>query len=353
MKQQAFVERYAERGARFVRAREALDGRELGLGRGRRRRAGDARTPDLDREFPRLYRELCHDLALARSRGYSPALQSRLNALALAGHRHLYWRQNQYGLAIARFIAHGFPARLRADRAYVAVATALFALPGALLYLLVIGQPEMIYSFMSAEEVRGFESMYDPTSERVGTNRDAGSDVYMFGFYIMNNIGVGFRTFASGLLVGIGSAFFLVFNGMLLGGVAAHIVNLDYGITFFPFVIGHGSVELTGIIISGAAGLKLGHAIVAPGALTRVQALRTAAAEALLLVYGVILMLVLAALIEAFWSSKGAITPEMKLAVGSLLWALVFTYFLFLGRPRRLRARAGRPAGAPAAEGGA
>jgi uncharacterized membrane protein SpoIIM required for sporulation len=333
MKQQRFEEKYGPRWQRFERELKTLESKELSLPTVRRQVA-NPHAPETPADFPKLYREICRDLSLAVQRRYTPQLLDRLNALALGGHRQLYWRNTNFGAAFVRFVAHGFPARVRADWAFVATSAALFALPGLLLFALALLHPELVYSVIPPEQMSEFESMYDPASRRIGSDRGAASDIQMFGFYIFNNIGISFRTFATGIAWGIGSAFFLLTNGLLFGALSAHIIHLGFEQTFFPFVIGHSSVELTGIILSGAAGLKLGYALIAPGRHTRVDALRQAASESVQLVYGVIAMLVLAALCEAFWSSKSSIPYELKLAVGSLLWMLVLLYFMLLGRSR-------------------
>ncbi|MBW2273119.1 MAG: stage II sporulation protein M [Deltaproteobacteria bacterium] len=331
MKQRAFEQKFSGRWQRFEDELAAME--RAGQSKGLRARLGVAEPlPDDMDDFPQLYRELCRDLSLAAQRRYSPLLLDRLNELALGGHAQLYARRNEFGAQLVRFALHGFPARVRRDRVAVGLAAALFVLPALALFALVLVGPELVYSVLSPEQVHGFEAMYDPASERVGSNRSAASDMQMFGFYIFNNIGVGFRTFATGIAWGLGSAFFLLLNGMLLGAMSAHIIHLGYQQTFFPFVIGHGSFELTAIVISGAAGLKLGYALIAPGPTTRVQALQRAAGESVQLVFGVIVMLIAAALLEAFWSSKATIAPGLKLAVGSVLWLVVFLYFLLLGR---------------------
>jgi uncharacterized membrane protein SpoIIM required for sporulation len=336
MKQRAFERKFSSRWQRFADELAALE--RAGQGSGLRERLGvaDSLPEDMD-DFPQLYREVCRDLSLAAQRRYSPLLLDRLNALALRGHGQLYARTNAFGAQLVRFALHDFPARVRRDRVAVAVAATLFVLPALALFALVLARPELVYSVLSPEQVHGFEAMYDPANERFGAQRSTASDVQMFGFYIFNNIGVGFRTFAAGIVWGLGSAFFLSLNGMLLGAMSAHMMHLGYQETFFPFVIGHGSFELTAIVIAGAAGLKLGHSLVAPGRRTRVQALRYAAAESVQLVFGVIAMLVGAALIEAFWSSKSVLGPELKLTVGAVLWLLVLLYFVLLGRERESR----------------
>jgi uncharacterized membrane protein SpoIIM required for sporulation len=178
------------------------------------------------------------------------------------------------------------------------------------------------------------EAMYDPAARRIGQAADRGSseDWMMFGYYIMHNIGIGFQTFASGLLFGLGSLFFLFFNGLMIGAVAGHLTGVGYGQTFWSFVVGHGAFELTAIALSGAAGLKLGWALLAPGSLSRSDALRVAARTSVRLIAGVILFLLIAAFIEAYWSSMSWPTPLTKYLVGAALWAAVAAYLLFAGR---------------------
>jgi uncharacterized membrane protein SpoIIM required for sporulation len=285
-------------------------------------------------DFTARYRHLCQHLALARERHYSSRLIDRLQQLALRGHQQLYRHRGQLGAAMLGFLTGGFAQLVRREWRSVAWASLLFY--GSLLGmgLLVYGFPDLIYSVLSPDKVTSMESMYDPDTRRIGrfAERDAGDDWFMFAFYILNNIGIGFQTFASGLLFGLGTLFFLLYNGLMIGAVAGHLTQIGYTQTFWSFVIGHGAFELTAITFAGAAGLKLGWALLAPGRLPRGQALRTAAAGSVQLVAGVILMLLIAAFIEAYWSSMTYTSARVKYLVGAGLWTLVAAYFLFAGR---------------------
>src|SRR5690606_3247994 len=105
--------------------------------------------------------------------------------------------------------------------------------------------------------------------------------------------------------------------------------------TFFTFVIGHGSFELTAIVIAGAAGLKLGYNLLNPGNRSRLDALKQAGKVAIRLIYGVIIMLVIAAFIEAFWSSNNILLPWQKYLAGTALWLVVIAYLTLSGRDAR------------------
>ncbi|MCJ8168678.1 stage II sporulation protein M [Atopomonas sediminilitoris] len=289
-------------------------------------------TRNLD-DFPKRYRALCQDKALAQSRAYSNALVERLGQLVSRGHQQLYRHRSRTLSRVIGFLLAEFPRAVRREWRAVGIASAFFYGPALLVGTLIFFFPELIYSLMDAEQVRGMEQMYDPSARRFGEGalRESDSNWVMFGHYISNNIGIGFRTFATGLLLGIGSLFLLLFNGLVIGGVAGYLSQLGYVETFFGFVIAHGAFELTAITLAGAAGLKLGWALIAPGALSRLQALQQAAQQSMSLVYGVILFLLIAAFIEAFWSSMN-LAFSTKLMVGAVMWLWVGAYLGWMGR---------------------
>jgi len=288
----------------------------------------------LSADFPDLYRELCHHLALAEQRNYSPDLIDSLNALVLRGHQQLYRKKSQLRYHIVDFILSEFPRTVRKNGRLVLLASLLLYFPALLIALAVSYEPDFIHTLFDPQALSQIESMYDPKSSHFGKARAADTDFAMFGFYIKNNISIGFQTFGSGILGGIGSIFVLVSNGLTLGGVTAHLMNLDYHSTFFPFVIGHGSFELTAIALAGAAGLRLGFALLMPGRYSRAFALKLAGAESVKIIYGVFIMLLIAAFLEAFWSSSGLIPAPVKYGVGAMLWLLVGFYLIGMGRAR-------------------
>jgi uncharacterized membrane protein SpoIIM required for sporulation len=294
----------------------------------------NAAKPSACETFAAQYRHLCQHLALAQERGYSSHLVDTLQHLAMRGHQQLYRHRSHTGASVLLFILAGFPRLVRAQWRFVALAGLLFfgslLISGLLVYLF----PDLVYSLVDPQQVVEMESMYDPDQSRLGqlAARQSSEDWMMFGYYIMNNIGIAFQTFASGLLLGVGSLFYLFFNGLMIGAVAGHLTEIGYGPSFWSFVIGHGAFELSAIALSGAAGLKLGWAVLAPGHLSRGDALRGAAMVSVQLIYGVLMFLLLAAFIEAYWSSKTAIQAPLKYGVGTGLWLLVGLYLGFAGR---------------------
>jgi len=326
MRQEAFESRHGETWSRFEKWIGVLSAPR------KRREPDEDSLATISKNFPAMYRKVCHHLALARTRRYSIGLQQRLNQLALDGHQHLYRTRTPFFTAIGNFLVREFPGTFRKQWRFLLASTVLFYLPALAMALAVVIQPEIIYSLMDPFQVSRMEEMYDPANDAIGRERGSGSDIQMFGFYIYNNISIGFRTFAGGLIFGLGSLFFLIFNGLFLGAVAAHLTVAGFNETFWSFVSGHSSFELTAITIFGGVGLMIGYGALAPGRKTRWQAIRSRARDGLPLIYGGTLMLVAAAFVEAFWSSTVWPPPSFKYAVGAFLWVVHIFYFWLMGR---------------------
>lgn len=299
-----------------------------------RTRRGARRAEGLS-ELPDLYRQACHHFSLARTRGYSPQLQNRLHELILRAHQHLYGQPSQaWARRAVRFFIVGFPAALRREWRLLLLATLLLYLPAVVVGGLSYVQDDFVYSVLDAGQVASFEEMYNPARGALGREREADTDFMMFGHYIQNNIGIGFRTFAGGILLGLGTVLALLVNGVYFGAVAGHLTRVGYGDPFWAFVATHGALELTAITVTSVAGLKLAQALLAPGALPRAQALVGQAREAVPLVIGAVFMLLGAAFIEAFWSSSTTVPAATKYVVAAALWLTVVAYFVFMGRGR-------------------
>lgn len=334
-KQSQFIEKYQQQWQEFE---QWLDYQELSRSQKKSKKKPIEAPKNID--LPNAYRQICHHYSLANSRLYSPVLLQRLNRLVTRGHQSLYSSHTNFWHHIKTFFAHGFPALIQQEWRLVALASALFYVPFFAMIIAIQVQPDLVYSVMEGENVRQLEAMYDPDSlmHKIGRERDSDSDLYMFGFYIKNNTGIGFRNFAGGMLYGIGTLFFLVFNGLMIGAAAGHLTQMGFIDTFWGFVLGHGSFELTAIVLSGAAGLKLAAALIKPGRKARVRALIDNGKIAVQIMYGAATMFIIAAFLEAFWSST--VMPVMiKYIVAAILWSLVIMYFWFLGKEKKITSK--------------
>jgi uncharacterized membrane protein SpoIIM required for sporulation len=297
---------------------------------------GEKPAPFAPTELPARYRHLCQSLALAADRQYSPELVDRLNRLALRGHGVLYRNRRRESQRVLEFVLGGFPALVRREWRLVVAAALVFFGPLAALIGVLQAYPEFVHYLLEPEQIASFHQMYDPANTRLGM-RPADTSLLMFGFYIWNNVRIGFQTFAGGLAAGVGSLWFLASNGVIIGAVAGYLTQVGFGRTFWSFVAGHSAPELLAIVLAGAAGLRLGTAIVSPGNASRRAALVAAAKPAVRLMYGAALMFFLAAFVEAFWSPNTVVPFETKVAVGLGLWGAFLLYFLLAGRARAAR----------------
>ncbi len=292
--------------------------------------------PSLDgARLSMLYRRCCEHLALAQARDYPIALTQRLESLTQRAHQLIYRRPGDGMARFRQMVLVEVPQAVRAHRWYVLVATLLFMVPTLAVGLASYFDPGFVLHVVDAQQVQRFDVMYGPGEQGIGRDRAADTDWKMFGFYIMNNIGIGFQCFASGIFFGLGSIFFLVFNGALGGAVGGYLTARGHSENFYSFIVTHAAFELTAIVLAGAAGLRLGHALLSPGRLTRLESLKQASREAIVVVYGVFGLLVIAAGVEAFWSSSRWVAPQVKYGVGAACWLLVFAYLGWQGRPAR------------------
>ena len=298
-------------------------------------RGGRKSLKDNASGFPAGYREISQDLNTAKANGYDPSLIERLNSLVLEGNQILYSRRSWSLKAAADFFIRIFPSAVRSQWKSLGVSFLIFYGLGFFFGFFIIQNPSMIYQLVGGSTVFNIERMYNPESSYYLSPRDVSSDADMFGFYIFNNISIAFRTFAGGILAGVGSILILAFNGAYLGAVTGHIINAEFGSTFFPFVIAHGSFELTAIVLSAQGGLILGFRLFFTRGLSRSASLKAAGKTALPLIAGAAMMLLIAAGIEAFWSSRHEFHPALRYGSGAMCWILVICYFVFAGRGRQ------------------
>ena len=282
--------------------------------------------------FVRYFREITQDLNTARAHGFDPVIIERLNLLVNEGNQILYGVTGWSLKAPARFILRTFPQKVRAQWRGILAVTLLFYCLAFFFGFLCVRFPDAAKEFVSAYDLAQIEEMYNPESDHFLTPREVTTDADMFGFYIYNNISIAFRTFAGGILAGAGSLLMLCINAVYMGIVEGHLINSGFMKTFIPFVIAHSAFELTAIIFCAYAGLLLGYRFFITGGLSRGASVKKAGQDALPILAGSTLMLVIAAVIEAFWSSKHLLPFRLRIGAGIALWILLLLYFLFTGR---------------------
>ena len=277
--------------------------------------------------FSALYRSACADLVHARDVGFTPDLVAYLDSLAGRAHNILY-AAPPYRIAAAwDLVAREFPRALRRNGRFFALGMTLFFAPMVICLVATLFFPEFAYQVLSREQLQGMADMYSEAH----TGRDESTDAGMAGFYVHNNVGIAFRCFATGILLGFGSLFFLIYNGVVMGTVLGHVIAAGHGKNILTFVCTHGTFELTAIAIAGGAGLQMGYALIDTGGRTRLGSLRAAGHDLAIIILGAAIMLFIAAGLEAFWSPSAA-PPPAKWALAGVFTILLTLYFALAGR---------------------
>jgi uncharacterized membrane protein SpoIIM required for sporulation len=284
-----------------------------------------------------LYRDACADLAHARAARYAAPLVDYLQGLAASAHTILYGGSaRDAGLGRAapaagaplRVALELFPRAVRRHKVAMLVSLLLFFVPllGGLAATLI--DPTFAARMVPEGQLRPLAEAY---RNGFDAGRGAGIDATMAGFYVHNNVGIALRCFATGLAFGLGSAFYLVHNGLATGAILGYVTAHGAGANILTFVVGHGSLELGAIGLAGGAGLSLGWSVVSPGPRTRIASLQATARSVVVVVLGAAVMLFMAAAVEGFWSASSA-PVVVKRVVGGVMFVAVSAYIALGGR---------------------
>lgn len=284
-------------------------------------------------KFAALYRSACADLALADAYQLPPNTIQYLHLLVGRAHNQLY-RSRRFDFATwRRILLEDVPRQIFADRCVQACFVlfwGIFILSAILARSTVIW-PDYAEQIMGAAFIEQLEAMF---SEKI-TGRSADADMMMAGFYIYNNTGIGLQCFAGGILV-IPGLYITTFNAALLGASFGYMSRADVaaGENFFHFVTAHGPFELTAIVLAAGGGLRIGSSWVRTGGLSRAASLAKVSKQAMPVMGASIVLFLLAALIEGFVSPSG-LPYEFKALIAIVSSAMLMTYFVVLGIPRR------------------
>jgi uncharacterized membrane protein SpoIIM required for sporulation len=284
-----------------------------------------ALSPDELREMALLYRQTAADLSSARGDPSSAALSRHLNDMMGRAHNLLYAPQPTDRRAVLTFYASTFPRVVRECHREILLATASLLSGAALGAVLSLSEPGFDRFLLGAGMIDTIERGEMWTHSIVTVKPLASSGI------MTNNLVVAFTAYATGMLAGLGTLYFMLLNGVLLGVVAAACYRGGMSLALWSFVAPHGALELPAICLAGAAGLVLARAILFPGNLPRKTALAAAGSRSLRLMLGVIPMLVVAGVIEGFISPT-AVPAPFKFAIGGGLTVLLAVYLAVAGR---------------------
>jgi uncharacterized membrane protein SpoIIM required for sporulation len=289
-------------------------------------RSNSLRGAEAD-ELVTLYQRAATHLSLARSGAPDPALLASLSSLvararsAVTGTHSPAWRE------VGLFFSRRFPAAVYRSRWWWVPVAVLFALAGAGLTAWVAGDPQVQASIAAPEEVRrltspggGFETYYS-----TGPAGSFAAKVWT------NNAWVAAQCLLLGVLGGIPVLYALWSNVLNVGVSGGLMVAAGRGDVFLGLILPHGLLELTAVFVAAGTGLRLGWTVISPGRRSRATALAQEGRAAVAMALGLVCVLLVSGVIEAFVTPSGLPTLA-RIGVGAAAETAFLTYVFVLGR---------------------
>lgn len=279
------------------------------------------------RELGELYRRAASDLAIARAETNDQKLVNYLNSLVTRAHGKIYRAEAQGIDLVWKFFSREFPRAFRKNARFVGLAAGvelLFMFIGMLLIYNDIGFADVL----GLDEIRLNAETNTQWWLSLNQANQAGA-----AFLFTHNIRVSLMAFALGAFLCIGSLLLLAFNGLHFGAVLAicYKVDIGFGNALATFVVGHGIIETFCIYLAGGAGMMIGYAIINPGDLSRIDALKKSGLESVRIVIGCACVLILAGLIEGFLSPSN-LPAWVKITTGLSTFTALMVYLGLAGR---------------------
>ncbi|MFQ3610999.1 MAG: stage II sporulation protein M [Fimbriimonadales bacterium] len=313
-----FVERRRPRWERFEQMVELLR---------------NSRSEPLNREelyeLGRLYRLVATDLAYARQQGADTQVVDYLNSLLAKAHAVLYRTRRGSPLQGLRTFWYAFPDAVRRHFRLVLVCIGLFLLGAIIPYLMVLADPSWEARLIAPAWSSVLNQWKSGEQRAVG---EATGSSLMFSFYFVNNTRVALLAFGLGFFFGIPTVYLMWSNGFLIGLFAGALQNVGKLGFFLVSIYPHGVPELGAIFLCGAGGLILGRAMLMPGDLTRIESVRRAAPDAFWLLAGSMVLLLIAAFTEAFFSFY-AFPSWAKFLWGTVALIALSAYIVLVRKP--------------------
>lgn len=312
MREPAFVQRNKEK---WRRLEQVLAHRDQGL------------SAD---ESSALYIELTDDLSYARTFYPAAEVTKYLNELAVGMHQHIHKNQKTSSGRFVTFWMTELPLLMAATRKQLLIAAAVFFTACA------IGALSAHYDSTFTRLIMG-DYYVDMTLENIKNGKPM--DVYggdhevdMFFGITLNNIMVSLMAFAAGIAFSYGTWMMLMYNGIMLGCFQFFMFQQGVGMESVLSIWIHGTIEISSIVIAGAAGIVMGNGLLFPGTYTRLASFRRSAQQGLKIVIGLVPCFIVAGFLESFVTRHSPVMyPEASASI--ILASLVFIIVYFIVYP--------------------
>lgn len=276
-------------------------------------------------ELVRLYQTVSGHLAHVRSNYGDPSTVALLTRRVAAANAVVYGQSGSPRKAIGRFFQFTFPGAVWRMRRFVAVAALLFCLPAAAVGVWMANSDAALEA-SAPDYVR--DAYVETDFEDYYSSRPAAEFTTQVTF---NNIQVSVLAFALGIVACVGTAYVMVLNGLNLGVAMGLFHAAGEAPRFWGLILPHGLLEITAVVVAGAAGLRLGWTLISPGDVPRTQALAAEGRRSVTVVLGLVLVFATAGLIEG-WITGSGLPTAVRVGVGASVWVSFLVYVWRFGR---------------------
>lgn len=269
-----------------------------------------------------LYKQISTHVSYAQTYFPTDEITIYLNELITQAHHILYKEQFKSKHQLAYFFKEYFITLIRKRHLFILFAFLLFFIGALSGYIAVQQDPLNVYVILPAQIAENV----DP--HRVGEGHDQISNPLMSSAIMLNNIKVAIMAFVGGITFGLFTIYAMLYNGLIVGALAAVFHQAGKSYIFWAYILPHGIIELTVIFIAGGAGLYMGYRMFVPGSYPRFKQLRISALESLQLLLGTIPLFVIAGIIEGYITpSQLSLEAKYAFAISTLLFLVM--YYLY------------------------
>ena len=307
MREAAFLRQNAERWKRFE---ELL---------ARRNQADPDQLAD-------LFIQLTDDLSYARTNYPQSKTAQYLNTLASRVHQAIYRNRKERSNRFVTFWKEELPLLMREVHREVFYSFVIFLLAFVIGALSAANDDSFVRLILGD----GYVNMTLENIERgdpMGVYSDSG-ELGMFAYITFNNIRVSFMAFAMGIFLSAGTAYILFFNGVMLGAFQYFFYQKGLLLTSVLAVWIHGTLEISAIVIAGAAGLVMGNSLLFPRTRTRRESFRRGAVRGMKMIVGLIPIFIVAGFLEGFVTRHSEVSAILSGGIILLSLAFVVGYFI-------------------------
>ncbi|WP_299194348.1 stage II sporulation protein M [uncultured Erythrobacter sp.] len=290
--------------------------------------------------LPTLYRTAASSLSVARETSLDAATLSYLESLVQRAWFQVYGPRKGFFAWLREFLFGGWSRAVR--EIWLDICIALFVMvAGAVVGWLLVAQDEewfyrLVPGAMAQGRVPG--ASREVLMETIEVEESTGGLSAFAASLFANNAAVCILAFALGFAFGIPSMLLLIYNMALLGAMLWLFADAGLGVEFAAWLSVHGTTELFGILLAGAAGLHIGRSMAFPGDRTVLESAAVSGRRSAVVMVGVVIMMIVAGVLEAF-PRQLVEGHESRFVIGGVFLAFWLAYF-FLYFPRSIEAEA-------------